>query len=458
MNAAQCQSGEIPSARIVVLDPGRRSRVRGIKCVLGKNLKIRPEVLGEYCLRDMEPHVEDLIVIAGAVGFADRVVPRNTATVWRRELEVVVPVLVPDLWSSTAVSRILHDVLRVLTGDDWFIQFSVRQSRLAITPAALALEGGTSAVIPFSEGLDSFAVSQLICARPPHVNLVGVTTGRKREGARCGNGYRVSIPFAKNGGPARFRETSYRSRGFIFGVMAGVAAYLLNAERIIVPESGQGTFGPWLLPVGNETPDVRTHPLFTSRLSKLFEASLGRYIPHDHPQMWKTKGETLRDLRAQGLDDGWWETKSCPRKRNVLLDHKRIHCGICPSCLLRRQSLLAAGLDEGRDQYLWEDLSAPSLSEAAVSGARATDKNDERQAKCAVSELARLAGVPGSTRENRLLAKASFELDRLPGIPDGQISDRIRRLLAQHQNEWWAFVASHAKESFINQWLDVIQC
>src|SRR5580698_7146153 len=82
---------QAPGARIVLgygSSPIRRSEIR---CTVGVDLIIKPEVLGRYCVKPLDPRIYDLVLIAGAVAFADRVVPRRTGVCWRRELEVVVP-------------------------------------------------------------------------------------------------------------------------------------------------------------------------------------------------------------------------------------------------------------------------------------------------------------------------------------------------------------------------------
>ena len=228
--------------------------------------------------------------------------------------------------------------------------------------------------MPYSDGLDSFAVSRLIAAQHPNVPLILVTTGKHKNRAvdqsNAGLGSmmnRVAIPLKLSSkyGTVRFRESSYRSRAFVFGVIAGIAAHHVSATSIYVAESGQGSLGPWLTPVGNEAPDVRMHPSFTARLSSLLNHVFGGTLSHIHPQLWQTKGETLKMLTELGLADGWWLTSSCARdQRYVFQNNKRIQCGVCAGCLLRRQSLLAANLSSEFDRYLWDDLQARSLGQA----------------------------------------------------------------------------------------------
>jgi hypothetical protein len=239
--------------------------------------------------------------------------------------------------------------------------------------------------------------------------------------------------------------------------MAGIAANLLEADRIIVPESSQGSLGAWLNPVGNEAPDVRTHPFFTASLSRFLKTVFDRHIGHEHPQLWKTKGETLRELKNNGLEEHWWTTKSCPRGRKVCMNGKRVPCGVCASCLLRRQSLLAAGLDEGKDTYLWPNLSAPTLRLAADPGARDTGPDDERQAKCGAFDLSALGNLLGTALGNNRISHASAELVH-EGTLQEDVAGRLRRLLVAHRDEWHAFVAAQKSESFLIKWLEILQC
>jgi len=77
-------------------------------------------------------------------------------------------------------------------------------------------------------------------------------------------------------------------------MLSGLGAYLARAERIIVPESGQGARGPALVPVGQAYEDYRNHPLFTNRMAVFPSALLGQNSRFEFPRLWYTKGETLK--------------------------------------------------------------------------------------------------------------------------------------------------------------------
>ena len=402
------------------------------------------------------------MLLAGAVAYTDRVVARRTSIAWRRYLKISVPVHDPSFWKQTHIHDELISTLDYLTGDSWSVDFKIRRQRTAIRPQAkLPFTSDPPIVMPYSDGLDRFAAARLTAYRNPNTSLILVTTGkRKLHGANSAEMerslYRVSIPFQLAEAPsARFREASYRSRAFVFGAMAGVAAHLLSAKRIISAESGQGSLGPWLMPVGNEAPDIRLHPSFTYRLGRFLHLILQSDFRHDHPQLWKTKGETLSELKQSNRAENWQHTSSCARDaRHVLLDGKSVQCGVCAGCLLRRQSLLAAGLDERQDKYLWADLQASTLNRALKSRRPPTRLNDERQAQCAVLELQDFAQL---TTDSALIKNGSAELAPVMQEPSSQIETKLRRLITKHREEWIQFVARLGSTAFIAKWLDTLK-
>ena len=353
----------------------------------------------------------------------------------------------PTFWERTDVVAALTQTLDALTGDTWDFAFKPRTKQTRVNPqTTLALSGQPCTVIPFSDGLDSLAVARLTQHHTPDTTLLLVTTGTHRCVAPDAHARRVAIPFKIPSKRVRFPETSYRSRAFVFGVMAGIAAHLVGTRNIVIPESGQSSLGPWLLPVGNEAPDIRTHPLFTARLANFISAVLDTTLRFDHPQLWKTKGETLRELHELGLHDQWWITRSCPRRRHVSLDGNSVQCGVCAACLLRRQSLHAARLDEGKDRYFWEDLGAPTLAQAAPHNARPTRQNDTRHAWCGTLELANLGAY---RNDNYRFSRAAAELADALGIANVTACHKLTRLLGAHAAEWEAFVSSLTSDSFL---------
>ena len=297
--------------RVYVSEDGR-SRAGWKVCHIGEHLSFSPEPLASYFFSDWEPIAFDALLLAAAVEFCDKS-KRRPAMRWWREIELRLPV--HDLAVWTRASESLHDALELLTGDRWRIEFAKR--RKAVTPPQQGLfnlsQEGPLAIIPFSEGLDSRAVAGLI-AKEHGDRLIRVRLGPKQNDRPTDASGRKSpftaVPYKVNRGEYRFPETSARSRGFKFALLSGLAAYLAKADRVFVPESGQGAIGPSLVPVGQAYEDYRNHPVFSRKMSAFLLALFGVDIRFEFPRLWHTKGETLRDYVAAYGKNDWAETRS----------------------------------------------------------------------------------------------------------------------------------------------------
>jgi len=431
------------------------------------DLKYDDRVLAAYFFRDPDPRTLDLIRVAGAVALMDRRVTRRPSVDWGRDLELSIPVSNPDFWSSSDVSKSLLCMLGMLTGDTWNIKFHKQWSkREEKTRSYLPFPPDRAVAMAFSDGLDSLAVWRLAAAGAIHIpsgpnsrlDLVLVTTGHQRDaererkhGRHGETTRRVAVPFQlpTKGGAYRLRESSYRSRAFVFQTMAAIAAVQSEGDLVIVAESGQGSLGPWLVPVGQEASDIRTHPLFTRALSRLLEFVFGRRIKFVHPQLWLTKGETLRLLVEAKLHDGWQDSFSCAVQiRHQTKQGARLHCGICPNCLLRRQSVFAAGLPDPDQQYDHAELIegfgllTPNTSDQKV------DRIIRRAALgfMPLHQLARLADEPFSECTLPAAYRILAEIER---TSEEVIAERVRRLIGVHDSEFSQFINSRGPNSFL---------
>ena len=223
-----------------------------------------------------------------------------------------------------------------------------------------------------------------------------------------------------------------------------------------MPESGQGAFGPALVPVGHAYEDYRNHPLFTLKMTAFLKALLGRDLPFEFPRLWFTKGETLREYVSQFGDAAadWADTRSCWQdNRQVSVDGHRRQCGICAACMLRRMSVHAAGLKEAPDTSVWESLAAKAFEDGAVAG---FDKIP-RQRDYAIAgalHLDHLAGLRRSPIHEHALELGAHRLAQSLGRPRTEIRVRMDRLLGQHEREWMAFTESLGTESFVSAWIE----
>ena len=388
--------------------PGEPSRVgkHSIRCRIGIDVRLYPDALEAFCFKTIDVRDEELVFLAGVIAFADRSVRRRAGDGWRRKIHVVVPVEDPRAWSQSEIVDSLIDALQYLTGDQWSFSFLKRVGRMPkVAQGELDLGQGEFVVMPFSNGLDSFAQSRLSRAEFPQYSPIRVTAwnrglsgGRdwvvEADGSRW---RRVAVPIrvAINGAA----DQTYRTRSFLFSVLAGLASHMSGAESIIVPEAGQGSLGPSLLPLGAESPHRGSHPGFSRRMMKFFEAFWSAPMKIEHPQLWRTKGEVLSLLKKKDLHAGWDKTRSCSRdQRHVHTKrHTLLHCGICSGCILRRLAVFSAELTEPASNYVWSDLSAESLEKSLCSDAsRPTTRNDRDiavHAIMAMEDLARQADL-----------------------------------------------------------------
>jgi len=451
-----------PQLRVDVVEGGGKPRRHRERCEIGHHLRFDASRLASYCLENWDNRVFDALVLAAAVQYCDHTRARSSVS-WPRSFSVRIPVHEPDRWNSPEVSVPLIQALNLVTGDDWFIDFVGRRTTKR-PPRQQFLRPPTdpSAVVPYSDGLDSLMAAHL-CEATSGRRLVRVRLGAtpmSKGPAANGVVPFASVPYKVSYAPRRAVESSSRSRGFRFVLLSGVAAYLARTTRIVLPESGQGSLGPSLIPVGQAEKDYRTHPVF-SKLMEDFLSSLLNFRPrYVLPHLWSTKGETLGlFLEKRPTDTSWRATRSCWQgPRHVSVKHKWRQCGVCAACMLRRMSVHAARAKEAKTTYVWEDLSVGRYEDGA------TRTFGKRQPKGAMHEYA-IAGalhLEHLARLGRRLDENASELDldvfRLaealgsPDLTEKQIRTRLLRMLKAHEQEWNAFLDDLGPSSFVTRW------
>jgi hypothetical protein len=447
-----------PVLAIHVFEPGVRPNSGSLRCKIGEHIEFSTASLESYFFARWEPVAWDALLVAAAVEFADRTKHRPAYT-WRRHFMLRIPVHDPRLWNSALVETSLRDAVEFLTGDKWQFQFVARRKD-ATRPEQipLRLDPRVEAVIPFSNGLDSCAVAGLMERRMGN-KLVRIRLGSGLLEGKALSRQRKAftrIPYDISPGTKPFVESSARSRGFKFAVITGIAAYLSNASKIIVPESGQGALGPSLVTVGQAGEDYRSHPLFTRRMETFLKALLGHTVRYEFPQIWNTKAETLRQFVDECSDSSWSKTKSCWQKnRHSSAGNKWRHCGICAACMLRRLSVHAAGQEEPKENYIWEDLSAPTFT-AGATASFATHRITSAMREYAIAgtlHLDHLAGLRNSRANAITLDFNAYQLSEALGLTESESQQSLDRLLKQHSREWKNFMDSLGKNSFINDWV-----
>ena len=441
-----------PVHRVHVVEPGTRAASGWIQCRIGKSLIVDATNIHSYCVAPWDPRVHDAILLAAAIEFCDRTMRRPSRT-WGRELHLRMPVHDPDLWGSERTSNALHAALELLTGDRWRISFEARKD--AFDPPeqfSFPVPASSPIVMPFSDGLDSLAVSQLL--EDDH----GATVRRVRLGLDRMAG-RSEFPFANvpfRVKPDRTVESSSRARGFKFMMLCGVAAKLVDATKIVVPESGQGALGPVLLPVGQSYEDYRCHPRFTGTMAELVSAVFGHEVQYQFPRLWYTKGQTLAAVRYSLQRNGSIEScRSCWQdSRRVSVSNHRRQCGICAACMLRRMSLHSIGHQEPSETYVWHDLRVERFQDGAANEFKHKDPSGAfwEHAIAGTLHLDHLANLSISAVNQPAIDRECFRLSLCLGLTGQEIRTRLEKLLRQHRAEWLSFLESLGPQSFVANW------
>lgn len=446
---------KIPEKSIDVVESGQQAVENCLRVELDRNITFNIGKLESFALECGEPLIHDAIIVAASVEYADRVVRRFQGG-WVRRLSLRIPVSDHILWSSSDVTNALHEAIEFLTGDYWDITF--KKLRKPVRPKQqfpLKLKMPVDSVIAFSEGMDSHSVVGIMGSdgdKRDKLALTRVESGnssrsRRRNGQECFIPVTYSVRL--HGGN---KESSFRSRGFRFGMISAIASYLTNARQIIVPESGQGIFGPALIPPGHMYPDYRSHPLFTKRMEDFLHVLFQKSFRFDFPRIWDTKGETLCEfVNLSERKDTWRDTRSCWKTNQwSSINGRYRQCGTCAACMLRRMSVHAAGFTEQIDTYICKDVKAPTLKAALDPKFSKFNRAFREYAIAGVLSMDNLSELTDEEFSGLVERHAMF-LGPALNISTDEAEKKLVRLLNRHAKEWREYVNSLGSESYVRK-------
>jgi hypothetical protein len=69
-----------------------------------------------------------------------------------------------------------------------------------------------------------------------------------------------------------------------------------------------------------------------------------------------------------------------------------------------------------------------------------------------------MGNMLGTGSGSKRISDASAEFAAHEGTQREDVAGRLRRLIVAHRDEWRAFVAAQGSESFLNKWLELLQC
>ena len=324
-------------------------------------------------LQTLPTRVADLLDVALAIYTADRRSRRDFkgADTGQRQISVRVGVRNLGLWTESRIATRLQEFLYWLSEDIWSFQFVRRQTAPMIVEDSLFLfqlpPERPVTVSLFSGGLDSLAglaAHSLQIKSSSHILVSGYTHHRLAERQRSqleklqqsnlGTNLKRSQPtllhvpihFGIHKLKGQQEEKGQRTRSVVFLALGAAVATQAEADTLWVYENGIGALNLPLNEIQLGVDNYRgVHPRSLMMAESLFELALEQPLRIRNPFLFRTKAEMCRALKGAGLVDAIRKTVSCD-SFPLRIPGEPSQCGYCTSCVLRRQSLNAAGLAE----------------------------------------------------------------------------------------------------------------
>lgn len=448
-----------PKLNTDVVFADEEARAGAVPCVIGQHIRFEDDAMQYFVPGAWRPVIYDTMILVAGVEVCDHSKVRSKFD-WARDLTLRLPVHEPDRWNDPKVKTALMRALKFLTGDNWTIEFRLTP-HVQTGPSQQCMDFDHSAdmIIPYSDGLDSRAVAGIFEHQFSEALIKRVRVGSNRiRKPKPGETikYFENVPFNAKKLIRGNGEPSGRSRGFKFSVLAGLAAYLIGAPKVIVPESGQGALGPVLVNVGQSHYDRRTHPQFTRLMTEFLEALFGTTITFVHPMLFGTKGQSLATYKAIYPDHLIWkDTRSCwMDQRHASFDGEHRQCGICAACMLRRTSLHAAGYEEQPDMYLWEDLNAADFDNGACEEFKRRNNSQFEYALAGTLHMDHLAALRTDPELDSIALRHAIPVAKSLGRSADETKTEIIELINSHASEWSSFLQNLSNGSFVRKWAE----
>ena len=331
------------------------------------NVHIRFENVAKIFRQNLSPRLIDFLEMASYVYSADCATPRgkkwadnDSTEPWSRDFSFVIPVREPEFWARAEIQCLIADILEFLSSDKYSFTFVPLRSDRSRQPY---FEFGDlkdwpfyapSRVIMFSGGLDSLAGAVETAAAGEKLVLVShrpVSTLDARQSIlfkelrRLCPGELIRVPVWVNKAGGLGRESTQRTRSFLFAALGTLVAQSVQANGVRFFENGVVSLN---LPIAQEALRSRasrtTHPLALHLLSSLCAAIIGTDFAVDNPFLCKTKTEVVASIGEHQASRLIGHTCSC--SRSMFQTKAQPHCGHCSQCIDRRFATLASGLQE----------------------------------------------------------------------------------------------------------------
>lgn len=309
----------------------------------------------------LHPLIQDLYNVALVTYVCDTQFSRSD--IEPRNISIVITVSNKDRWDN--VREHLEAMLRFLTGDSFTFHFV--QGNQAGQDFEFRLREEKSIAL-FSGGLDSLAgVKWLVTKNEPFIlvshpamALVSKTqetlVQELRRILRRDFEWHQIAATAKRGKGLRGKETSQRSRSFLYLTLATILALSRGIQKIYMFENGILALSVPLTQARINENTRTVHPAFIRKYVELVQALFGTSIIIENPFMLMTKNEVIRQLDCDDFRNLVKTTISCSQVgrlkfiKGINLRETR-HCGICFPCVIRRLSMDSGNLWNNDARY-----------------------------------------------------------------------------------------------------------
>lgn len=315
---------------------------------------------------DILADIVDLSVSVSLADWLSKHLNKNS-----HKIKLILPVRHPEVLSSTQSIDLLESTLFWYTGDHWEFGFTKRIKCARNSERQLHLsECSSPEVALWSGGLDALAglYNRISASTNDNFTLFGTGSSKYTLGiqkkvyneatSHFGTFIKlVQLPFFINKARNIRKNESLRARGFSFLLLGVVCACLENQDTLYVYENGIGAINlPFRASEVGLDHSRSVHPISLLKIAELASFWLGKPFALHNPFLFHTKGEMCKTFNQQRVRDIIPKTVSCDSKTRR--KGYKIQCGYCSSCLLRRQSLVAAGVEDETEYVITHSRSS----------------------------------------------------------------------------------------------------
>jgi 7-cyano-7-deazaguanine synthase in queuosine biosynthesis len=292
----------------------------------------------------------DLIEIASAVLFSDRLAKKPSGVYSARQFSLEIPVREPELWN--ACRSHLDQLISFLSNDLYSLAFYPKKGN-RVTPAG-PNKLKAEKIVLFSGGLDSgAAAAEFAKAGVEAVYVTEYVTGiaeihkllvdiYKAFGAGIEPSHATFYIRPQAEITRQFKENTRRTRTFLYASLALGLAGTAGIPEVCICENGPLAMNLPFSPAMQ--PTRHTHIAFLQGMEELAAIAFNREIRFVNPYELKTKGEMTKVFHSQPelairTNSCWYRQFSGSGKY-----YGKGHCGHCIPCLVRLASLHAAGI------------------------------------------------------------------------------------------------------------------